>query len=235
MAIAAQTLLLRAQSTLQDLTARRWKVPELCRSFNAARREIVTLRPDAGSQIVSVGLGAGAKQTLSDDKHTRLLSVIRNTGGTKRGITLVDRRLLDAEEPEWQNATGVTEILHYTFDERYPRTFFVYPPAAGSGASVEAQVAAVPADIDIPADGSAITVVTGSLVLPDHFEAAAYNLVLALCFEKDAEYRVNADRAAAHRAAALQELGVEATSTRANSPRRSATESGTRPVRTAES
>lgn len=235
MAIVAQTLLLRVQTTLQDLTARRWKVPELCRSFNAARREIVTLRPDAGSQIVTVALGAGAKQTLSDDKQLRWLSVLRNTGGTKRIITLVDRRLLDTEEPEWQNAAGVTEILHYTFDERYPRTIHVYPPAASSGASVEAQLSVVPADIDIPADGSAISAVTGALVLPDQFEQAAYNLTLALCLEKDAEHRVNADRATMHRATALQALGVEKSETRATSPRRSATESGTRPVRTAES
>lgn len=235
MAVAAQLLLKRVQATLQDPSGRRWPVPELCRNFNAARREIVTLRPDAGSQIVTVALGAGAKQTLAEARYTRLLSVIRNTSGAKRGITLVDRRLLDVEEPEWQNAAGVTEILHYTFDERYPRTFFVYPPAASSGASVEAQLAVIPADIDIPADGSTIADVTGSLDLPDQFEAACFDLVLSLCFEKDAEYRVNADRAMAHRAKALQDLGVEEAKTRANSPRRSATESGTRPVRTAES
>lgn len=234
MAIPVKDILQRAQATLQDATGRRWKVPELVRSFNAAQRYVVTVRPDAGAAIVTVALAVGAKQLLTDAKHTRLLSVIRNTGGNKRGITLTDRRLLDTEEPEWQNATGVTEILHYTFDERHPRLFYVYPPAA-SGASVEAQLAVLPNDITVPADGSTVADVSGTMGLPDHFEAPMYDLVLALSFEKDAEYRVNADRAAMHRAAALQALGVEATSTRSNSPRRSATESGTRPVRTAES
>lgn len=234
MAIAAQDLLREVISTLQNENLRRWKLSELCRAFNACQRDIVTLRPDAGSTIVSLALSPGAKQVVGEP-NSRLLRVIRNTGGNKRSITLVDRRLLDVEEPEWPNATGVTEILHYTFDEIDPRTFYVYPPAAASGASVEAEVARFPNAITVVADGAVITDVTGSLGLPDMYGTAAYDYVCARAFEKDAEYRVNAERASTHQAKFLQALGVEQAATKASSPRRSATESGTRPARAADS
>lgn len=232
MAIAAQLILQQVIDTLQNANLRRWTIAELARAFNAGQRDIVTLRPDAGSSIASIALAAGAKQTVGAT-HSRLLSVIRNTGGNKRSISLVDRRLLDMEEPEWQNATGVTEILHYTFDERDPTTFFVYPPAAGSGASVEAEVAAF--GNDIATTGTTLTDVTGSLGLPDLYESAMYHYICARAFEKDAEHRVNQQRAEHHQAAYMQELGVEQAATKANSPRRSATESGTRPARAADS
>lgn len=234
MAIAAQDLLREVISTLQNENLKRWKLSELCRAFNACQREIVLLRPDAGSTIVSLALAGGAKQELTEPSHTRLLSVIRNTGGTKRAITLTDRRLLDTEEPNWQNATGVTEILHYTFDERDPTTFFVYPPAASSGASVEAEVAKIPTHISVVADNAVIGDVTGSLGLPDMYGTAAYHYCCARSFEKDAEYRVNAELAADHRAQFMRLLGMEQVATKASSPRRSATESGTRPARAAD-
>ena len=152
MAIAAQDLLREVIDTLQNANLKRWTIPEMCRVFNAGMIEIITLRLEAGTTVVTLNLAAGARQKLSDPTHTRLLSVVRNSSGQKRAIRLADRTVLDIEDPNWQNASGVSEILHYTFDERDPTGFYVYPPATG-GTQVEGTVAKLPNAIPIPADG----------------------------------------------------------------------------------
>ncbi len=45
MALTAQSIVKRVVDTLQDHTSVRWTIPELCRYFNDAQREVILLSP----------------------------------------------------------------------------------------------------------------------------------------------------------------------------------------------
>lgn len=218
MAITAQSLIRRCVETLQDTTSVRWPVAELVRYLNDAQREVVLYRPDAMVTTATVALSAGARQALPAN-GSKLIEVIRNSGGNKRAVRLVNRHILDAQTPNWQNATGVTEILHYTYDPRENRVFYVYPPAASSGASVELIYSAYPTDLAEPADGALYTAVTGNISVPDIYGNALVDYVLYRAYSKDAEYAGNAQRAQAHYALFQSSVGTEASATAVVAPK----------------
>ena len=126
MALTASSIIRRAVETIQDTTSVRWPVSELVRYLNDGQREVVLYRPDAMVTNASITLVAGAKQTLPST-GSKLIDIIRNTSGVKRSVRLTDRHILDSQTPSWYNLTGVTEILHYMYDPRDPKLFYVYP------------------------------------------------------------------------------------------------------------
>lgn len=215
MPITAQSIIRRCAEALQDKQFTHWTVAELVRHLNDGQREIATIRPDATSTVTSVALVAGARQTAPGMK---LLDVERNTGGTKRPIRLVDRAILDAQLPSWQGMTGVTEIQHYMVDQRDPTAFYVYPPAASSGASVEVLYSAAPTDVPELADSAVINDVVGNTVLRDIFANALMNNILFRAYSKDSENPANAMRAQAHYALFTSALGIEAKATASTAP-----------------
>lgn len=213
----AQSIIRRCVETLQDNTSIRWPVSELVRYLNDAQREVILYRPDAAVTNAPVPLAAGSRQSLPSG-GTKLVEVVRNSAGTKRAVRMVNREILDAQLPGWHAQTGVTEVLHYMYDPREPRVFYVYPPAAASGASVEVTYASVPADIAEPADGALYTAVSGSIGVPDIYGNAVQDYVLYRAYTKDSEYAGNAARAQAHYAAFANALGVEIKATLAVAP-----------------
>lgn len=215
MSITAQSIIRRCAEALQDKEFTHWTVAELVSHLNDGQREIATIRPDATSTVTSVALVAGARQTAPGMK---LLDVERNTGGTKRAIRLVDRAILDAQLPSWQGMAGVTEIQHYMVDPRDPTAFYVYPPAASSGASVEVLYSAAPTDVPELADSAVINDVTGNIYLRDIFANALMNSILFRAYSKDSENQVNAMRAQAHYALFTSALGIEAKATASTAP-----------------
>ena len=217
MTIPAQSLIRRVVETLQDNTSIRWPVSELVRYLNDAQREVILYRPDAAVTNAPVTLVAGSRQSLPSG-GTKLVEVVRNSAGTKRAVRMVNREILDAQLPGWHAQTGVTEVLHYMYDPREPRVFYVYPPAAASGASVEVTYASVPADIAEPADGALYTAVSGNIGVPDIYGNAVQDYVLYRAYTKDSEYAGNAARAQAHYAAFANALGVEIKATVAVAP-----------------
>ncbi len=217
MPIPAQSIIRRVVETLQDNTSIRWPVSELVRYLNDAQREVILYRPDAAVTNATVPLAAGSRQSLPSG-GTKLVEVVRNSAGTKRAVRMVNREILDAQLPGWHAQTGVTEVLHYMYDPREPRVFYVYPPAAASGASVEVTYASVPADIAEPADGALYTAVSGSIGVPDIYGNAVQDYVLYRAYTKDSEYAGNAARAQAHYAAFANALGVEIKATVAVAP-----------------
>lgn len=109
-----------------------WKIDCL----NDALRALVAVRPDAAAATATHLLTAGTKQSIPTD-GTRLLRVIRNAGedglsSTGRAIRRVSLDTMDASMPTWHGATGQAEIREYSYDERVPREFWVYPPVAAS-------------------------------------------------------------------------------------------------------
>ena len=212
MPIPAQSIIRRCVETLQDNTSIRWPVSELVRYLNDAQREVILHRPDAAVTNASVPLVTGSRQNLPVG-GTKLVEVVRNSAGTKRAVRMVNREILDAQLPGWHAQTGVTEILHYMYDPREPRVFYVYPPAAATGAAVDLSYASMPTDIAEPSEGALYTSVTGNLGVPDIYGNAVQDYVLYRAYTKDSEYAGNAARAQAHYGAFANALGVEVKAT----------------------
>lgn len=209
MAITAQSIVRRVVETLQDNTSVRWPVNELVRYLNDGQREIVLYRPDAMVTNSTLTLVAGSKQALPAN-GAKLIEVIRNnTASSKRAVRLVNREILDAQSPAWHNIAGVTEVLHFMYDPRDPKVFYVYPPAAASGASVDIVYSALPTDITEPADGSTYSAVTGNISVPDIYGNVLQDYMLYRAYSKDSEYAGNAQRAQAHYGAFANALGIE--------------------------
>ena len=218
MAFSAQNVLQRVVITLLDPNAIRWPTAELVRYLNDGQRDIALVRPDATSTTATMALAAGARQTLPA-AGAKLLEVIRNTNGTKRAIRLVNRVILDAQVPNWYNLTGVTEIKHYTFDPREPRIFYVYPPAASTGASAELIYSAYPTDITEPSSGALYSAVSGNISVADIYVNALVNYILYRAYSKDSENTLNASLAASFYQLYQNLLGVELSGTTGVAPK----------------
>jgi hypothetical protein len=218
MPISAQSIIRRAVETMQDNTSVRWPVAELVRYLNDGQREVVLYRPDSMVTNATVALVAGAKQAVPTN-GSKLIDVIRNTAGTKRSVRMTVRNILDTQSPNWYNLAGVTEILHYMYDARDPKVFYVYPPAASTGASVEIVYSAYPTDITEPADGALYTAVTGNISLPDIYGNVLADYILYRAYTKDSEYAGNAQRAQAHYAAFQAALTTEMAGTTGVAPK----------------
>jgi hypothetical protein len=217
MSIAAQALIRRVVETLQDTTSIRWPVAELVRYLNDGQREIIVHRPDAMVTNASVSLASGTKQSLPAN-GAKLIDVVRNSAGNKRAIRMCAREILDAQSPGWHNLSGVTEIVHFMFDPRDPKVFYVYPPAAASGASVDLVYSALPTDIAEPAAGTDFGAVTGNISVPDIYSNALQDYVLYRAYTKDSQYAGNEARAQARYAAFANALGIEIKATVAVAP-----------------
>lgn len=218
MTITAQSIIRRAVETLQDTTSVRWPVNELVRYLNDGQREIVLYRPDSMVTNATVTCVAGTKQALPAN-GAKLIEVIRNAAATsaKKSVRMINREILDAQTPGWHNIMGSVDILHFMYDPRDPKTFYVYPPATTS-AQLDIVYASYPTDITEPADGALYTAVTGNISLPDIYGNALLEYVLARCFMKDSEYAGNAQRAQAHYTMFATALGIELKGTMTFSP-----------------
>lgn len=212
MPISAQSIIRRVVETLQDNTSVRWPANELVRYLNDGQREIVLYRPDAMVTNATLTLAAGSKQSLPTN-GTKLIEVIRNnTVTSKRAVRLVNREILDAQSPNWHNISGAAEVLHFMYDPRDPKVFYVYPPALNT-AAVDIVYSALPTDITEPADGATYTAVTGNISVPDIYGNVLQDYILYRAYTKDSEYAGNAARATAHYQAFANALGIEMTAT----------------------
>ena len=218
MPIAAQSIIRRCVETLQDTTSIRWPVAELVRYLNDGQREVVLYRPDAMVTNATVTCVAGTKQTLPAN-GAKLIEVIRNAraAGTKRAVRMVNREILDAQMPGWHALAGADDVLHFMYDPRDPRVFYVYPPAT-TNTQLDIVYAAYPTDIVEPADGATYTAVTGNISLPDIYGNVLQDYILYRAYTKDSEYAGNAQRAQAHYAAFANALGIEIKATVAVAP-----------------
>lgn len=223
MTISAQSIVRRATDLLQDQTSIRWPVSELVRWLNDAQRSVVKVRPDSMNTTATMTLAAGTRQDLDDaalnPMPAKLIEITRNmaAGSNKRAVTETARTMLDTQTPGWHAITGSINILHYMFDARDPKTFYVYPPALAT-AQLEVMYSAYPTDITEPGDGALYSAVSGNLSLPDIYADDVLNLLLHRCYSKDSEYAGNDARAQAYLGAAVASLGAEIQATIAVQP-----------------
>lgn len=199
MPLTAANVLTRAADIIQDQTNVRWPQDELLRYLNDARREVAIARPDLYATTSNVSLSAGSKQSLPSD-GMRLIDVTRNmpSGVAGNAIRIVEREILDAQRPGWHTETATNVIKHFMYDERNPRTFYVYPPASASH-QVEVTYGRSPSDI---------TNTATELTDEDIYAGAIVDYVCYRAFSKDSEYAGNAQRAMAHYQQFLNALGL---------------------------
>ena len=158
--ILASSIISNASGILHDETNVRWTAAQMLEWLNAGMREIVVLKPEAYVKNESVKMAAGTKQALPAGGFT-FIDINRNMGanGTTPGRVprFIEKKVIDAENPNWHKDAAKAEILHYTFDERDPSHFYCYPPqpAANQGYA-ELVYSAAPPDtasgIAIPLD-----------------------------------------------------------------------------------
>ena len=212
--IPVQTILDRVIDLLIDYDRAddeaRWKDAELIRWINDSRMAIITRKPSACSKIDTLALAAGTHQTIPSD-GTLLFDVICNMGtsGTTAGrsIRRTDRQNLDDDDMYWHQATAKTEISQFTFDDRTPKDFFVWPPAV-AGTQIRISYAAIPPEVSTPSD----TLEIGLEVMD-----AVVNYVAYRAKAKDSQY-ANAAEAAAFYGAFGEALGIQAQTQNAASP-----------------
>lgn len=231
MSITAQSIIHRATDLLQDQTSIRWTANELVRWLNDAQRAIVKVRPDATNTTATMTLSVGTRQSLTSatansagnaaltPTPAKLIDVTRNvaSASAKKAVTEVEREILDAQIPAWHSLAGSIDIMHFMFDAKDPRTFYVYPPALVT-AQLEVMYAAYPTDITEPADGAIWSAVSGNISLPDIFADDLLNLVMFRAYSKDATYAGNAQRAQSYLSMVAQSLGDEIKGTVAVQP-----------------
>lgn len=193
----------KAEVILQDTTNIRWPEGELLGWFNDGQREIVMLRPDAYAQRVAHALVNGTRQQIPGAGY-QLIKVVRNMGADGntpgRVVRKVPEEQLDASTPDWHASAASAVTLHYTFDIREPKTFYVYPPAIAPN-TVELVYSSAP---------SPLAAKTDVQLLDDVYANALLDYVLYRAYSKDAESTANAQRAVAHRTAFEQSLGLKA-------------------------
>lgn len=217
MAKTAQSILKEVARDLNDETSVRWTTRDLVAYFNAGQHDILMHRPDAKNIAADLALVAGAKQALPASGEKLIDVLHNNTAGSKRAVTKVDRKLMDSSGRGWRGAPGATEILHFMYDEREPKAFEVYPPAA-VGAVLAIEYAAVPTDIAEPAEFTTTAAIVGDLALSDLFANAIRNYCMFRAYSKQTEFTANPNLAIAFYQAYANDLGIEAKGTAMVSP-----------------
>jgi hypothetical protein len=195
MAIQIDSLVLRAQTILQDTTGVRWPSAELVDWLNDGQREVVMLHPQAGAVTENFPLDATDSLQRIPTDGMQFLRVIRNVGG--RAIREVDRDILDSQVPTWHTETG-DAVLHYVHDPVDQRVFYVYPRAAG-------QIELVYAKAPTFADSG------GALSIADVYANAVLDYILYRAYSKDAEATANMQLAEAHLKRFVESLGMKMT------------------------
>lgn len=211
MALSVNELFSRIDDLLLDFDRVRWSETERLRWANEAMGAILTRRPQAFSRREIVPLVAGASQNIPDG-GAMLLDVVRNMGanGTTpgRAIRRTSRTILDDSDRDWYSKTASATIKNFTFDERLPAGFYVFPPAV-AGTQVELVYARLPA---------VVTSNTGSFDIGPEYMEAVVNYVCYRCNSKDSEYANGPNVAAGFYQAFEASLGIKTQAETAASP-----------------
>lgn len=204
MSIPVSEILGKASIVLNDTAFVRWTKAELIGWLNDAASEVVLRRPPAHAVTENVALVAGILQRIPAG-GIELMDIARNVGGN--AVRRTDRQLLDDQKPDWPVMRQSSSIKHYTFDERTPTVFYVYPPAK-IGAQVEMLYSAPPALVATDAD---------TLDLDRAYLSPLVSFMLYRALAKDSEY-ANGQVAAAHFQAFSEALGSQNQTSLAVSP-----------------
>lgn len=206
----ASDIISRARTVLNDADGVRWLDAELLNWINDGQRVIALVRPDASVSNTTLTLVSGSKQSLPAD-GLRLLDVIRNINADNSGgrvVRLVDRDVLDTQNPSWHSETGTLVVKNFVYDNRDPKTFYVYPPALNTSKL----------EVIYSKDPTNATVVGSTLAIPDIYADPLLNYVLHRAYSKDAEFAQNFQLSATYLAVFQSMLGLKTSKDAAYSP-----------------
>jgi hypothetical protein len=145
----------------------------------------------------------------------QMIDVVRNMGttGTEtsagRAVTGVARDILDTTHAMWHSESGDGTIIHFWFDAKDPKRFYVYPKATTSPVTyVEIIVSRAPSNT---LSDSATTLGVNDIdaELSGIYEAALVDYVLYRAYSKDSQHTANANRSQWHYEAFKSAIGVK--------------------------
>lgn len=196
--MTVDTILTRCNTLLNDKIWARWQKQELLDYYNDAVRAIVLRRPDANAQDIVFTCVAGTKQTLPSDA-LRLIDVVRNDAG--KVIRLVNRSALDDNYPDWHTTATATAADAFTYDDRDPKVFYLYPGVV-VGTKIDLVYSLAPV-------AKTLAQVSSNAVadLDDIYINPIIDFILYRAYSKDAEYVANSNRSQGHYQAFLQQIG----------------------------
>ena len=205
MAVSVQTIINNARVLLQDTDAGgiRWVDSELIAWLNEATAEVVRIHPEANSKNVDMPLVAGTKQRIPND-GVQLINVVRNVGAggaPGRVIRLIDHNIMNNERPEWHMDPQQPVVTRFTFDQKDPFTFYVYPPNNGSG-----QVTLVYSGAP-----DVVSQLSDSLPIPDIYAAPVVNYICFRAWLKQVGDAASEQRAASYLTLFNAAMGVKKT------------------------
>lgn len=206
----ASDIITRARIVLNDADGVRWFDNELIAWINDGQRVIALVRPDASVGNTSLTLSAGTKQVIPSD-GLRLLDVVRNLnadGSGGRVVRHVDRDILDTQNVNWHSETGQSVVKNYVYDNRDPKTFYVYPPALNTS-RLEIVYSKNPTDA---------TTTASVLAIADIYADPLLNYVLHRAYSKDAEFAQNFQLSATYLQIFQSMLGIKTSKDAAFSP-----------------
>lgn len=212
----------RVRTILQDNNPAgggiRWKDSELLQWINDAQREITVAKPSANAVTEAIPLVAGTLQTIPDN-GVSLIKVTRNMGATGttpgRALYVSDMEAMINENPNWHDpsdpiysAANLAEQSLYFYDDNDPRRFYVFPPSDGTN-QLEITYSAAPADL---------SVLTGTINIPDIYANQIIDYVLFRCYMKDARNDSTGNKANNHYQLFRESLGLRAQAQLSTSP-----------------
>lgn len=184
MAVAASSIINRVRNQLIDTgtyAAQRWTDAELLYWLSDGQRTIVATAPRTSQKLAVVQLAAGTRQALPADGYM-YLTAYRNMGpaGTTPGniILQTPRTLMDTQYPTWHYDAAAAAPRLAIFDQSDPTTYFVYPPADGTG-HIELSYAAAAAEL---------VNLTDTLVVKDIYATPLFDYVMWRATQKDSDY-----------------------------------------------
>ena len=191
----ALEVLERASRQLQDPEFVRWTKPEMLDWLSEAQIAIARV-PGAYPITKVIQLGHGTRQFLPADAW-HLITITRNFDGDKprEPVRLVTRHLLDACVPDWHMVPEFPLVENYTYDDRTPKEFYVFPPNDGFGC-VEIVYSGIPAEI---------TSETDELVVDDTYLPALVSYVIYRANCKESDYSAGVQSATVY----FQAYGAE--------------------------
>lgn len=217
MTINAKDVLSKASTLILDDTNVRWPIAELRLWLNDALREIALIKPTAYSSSVVLALSQGTYQKLPDT-YSFILRVTRNLKSAvdsprlgSNTIRVVDRRILDAQNPNWHNSLVVKYakiVKNICFDQDEPGAFYVYPGNDGTG-FIEATVVRVPTPVPLPTlDATSIASYDFTVDVQDIYGNALVDYILYRAYSKDSQYSGSTSRASVYYGAFVNAIGA---------------------------
>lgn len=192
----------RVNNLLNDPDYIRWSEAELLDYLNDALKAVVIRRPDAHVvELDAFVCAEGTKQSLPDHA-LRLIDIICNASG--RAITgPYKRKVLDENYVNWYAGKEAAEAQLYVYDERRPKTFYLYPGVVAD-TEIELSYSKAPDAITL-AQHEAGQVIP----LDDIYQNAIIEWVQYRCYGKDAEYAADPAKSTSHLNAFENQLGIK--------------------------